>query len=171
MNAESDTARAPDMPVTLTTRARASASTASWTRQPLALEKRAAPQSADAATTGSGSLMTARALVEEAEGQELVTEGRMFEEVVASRSHVSDTLELSMHTVPLAEMVGREEKVDPKQTGAHVVHGPALTNELRHCVSEMKGFTVPTLLQSSPNAPAAHAHSAVNPLELDPFVQ
>ena len=156
--------RAPDMPVTLTMRASASASTASRARQPVALEKRAAPQSADSLRTGRGMLMTASALVEEAEGHGLVTAGRSAAEATASRSHVPDALEPSMHTEVRVETMGLEVKVDPEHTGAHAAHGPAFTNEPRHAASEMKGLIVPIVLQSAPKAPATQAHAATEAL-------
>lgn len=126
----------------------------------MALEKRAAPQSADALRTGSGILMTATALVEEAEGHVVVVEGRSAAEAAASTSHVPDALELSMHAVARVEMVGREVNVDPEQAGTHKLHGPALTKEALQSASEMNGLAVPTVLQSAPKAPATQAHTA-----------
>jgi hypothetical protein len=103
-----ETTRALAIPVTLTTRARASASTASCARQPLAAEKREGFQSADVVRAGKGIVMTASALVKEAEGHELVRDGKSAAEAAALRLHVPDALVFSMHAVDRVEVVGRE---------------------------------------------------------------
>lgn len=103
----------------------------------------------------------ARALVEADEGQVLEVEGRSAAKAAASRSHVPDALAFSMHSMARVEVAGLEENVDPcAQTGAHELHGPALTKDARQEASEMKGLAVPTVLQSAPKAPATQAQTA-----------
>ena len=93
-----------------------------------------------------------------------MTAGRSDAEATASRSHVPDALVFSMHAEARVETVGREVKVYPEHTGAHVVQGPAFTNEPRHAASEMNGLTVPIVLQSAPKAPATQAQVAAEVL-------